>query len=76
MVTVNHDADTEIVKVALQLARNKPNVTVVAEDTDILVLLVHHHHESTGDIYMMSAEGLALTFTVDDIFPSKAVQCS
>ena len=40
------------VKVALQI------VTVVVEDTDVLVLLVHHYQESRGDIYMMSTGGL------------------
>lgn len=45
------DADTVIVKAALTLAKDN-HVTVVADDTDILVLLTYHN---TQDIYLQSS---------------------
>jgi hypothetical protein len=36
------DADTEIVKAALELASQQQVTAVVADDTDVLVLLTHH----------------------------------
>jgi hypothetical protein len=50
------DADTLIVKTALKLADNeqKTPVTVVANDTNILVLLLHHFKPNLSDIYLMS----------------------
>ena len=43
------DADTDIVAVALQCA-SRGNVVVLAEDTDILVLLLHHRTSSMYEI--------------------------
>ena len=48
------DADTLIVKTALQIATAKESVTVIADDTDILVMLVHHFKTDMADIYMQS----------------------
>src|SRR6218665_3750497 len=53
-----NDADTEIVKVAIALAKTGKVVTVVAEDTDVLVLLVHHFEATMGNLYMLSSVGL------------------
>ena len=49
-----YDADCIIVKCALQLATEGNVVTVVAEDTDILVLLMYHWNMSMADIYLKS----------------------
>ncbi len=48
------DADTEIVACALQYATQGTEVTVVAEDTDILVLLMYHWKKEMADIYCLS----------------------
>lgn len=45
------DADTMIVDCALKTARNTA-VTVVANDTDILVLLIYHFQSSMCDIFL------------------------
>jgi len=47
------DADTYIVSTALEIAHTRP-VTVVAEDADILALLVHHVQPSMAKVYMLS----------------------
>lgn len=39
VIVCEGDADTQIVFEAIDLARNKENVTVFAEDMDILILL-------------------------------------
>ena len=46
------DADTLIVSTALGYARNNRSVVVVAEDTDIFVMLIHHWKTTMADIYM------------------------
>ena len=49
------DADTEIVSVAVQLATdNTRPVVVVAEDTDVLVLLLHHCRAGMSEMYFYS----------------------
>lgn len=48
-----HDADTLIVKTSLEIAHHNP-VIVVANDTDVLVLLVHHFKYDMSDIYLRS----------------------
>jgi len=45
------DADTLIVKKAIQFARTK-EVTVVANDTDVLVLLVYHFEPSLKNVFL------------------------
>jgi hypothetical protein len=49
------DADTDIVRVALHYASvgDKP-VAVVAQDTDILVLLLHHTRPTMQEVYFVS----------------------
>jgi len=48
------DADTFIVSAALQIATTGQYTTVVADDTDILVLLVYHWHSSMAEVHMQS----------------------
>ena len=48
------DADRMIVQRALQLAMEGNVVTVIADDTDILVLLMYHWKENMSDIYFQS----------------------
>lgn len=48
------DADTNIVKAAIHGAQLGQVATVVADDTDVLVLLVHHFQSHWADIYMLS----------------------
>jgi len=45
------DADTLVVKVALQLAASK-EVNVIGNDTDILIMLVSHYRPQMCDIFM------------------------
>jgi len=47
------DADTLIVKSALEVAEQQQPVTVVAENTDILVLLVHHVQPGMAEVHML-----------------------
>ena len=52
------DADTEIVSVAVQLASNAGrSVAVVAQDTDILALLLFHRQSSMGEVFFCSDMG-------------------
>ena len=48
------DADTYVAKVALQIAEANQVVSVIANDTDILVLLLYHFHSEMSDIFMYS----------------------
>lgn len=48
------DADTMIVSCALQIASNGTEVKVVADDTDVLILLMYHRTESMANVYFMS----------------------
>ena len=48
------DADTMIVSCALQFAGQGNDVIVVADDTDLLVLLIHHWNPSMADVYFQS----------------------
>jgi hypothetical protein len=55
--TVKHavnDADTLIVRTALEFASQQQPVTVVADDTDVLVLLVYHFEQDMAEICMLS----------------------
>jgi hypothetical protein len=51
------DADFVIVKHAVQMASSFDNVLVIADDTDVLVLLLYH---ATGDwnFYMKTKENI------------------
>ena len=44
------DADRIIVKTTLQIARNGKSVTVFANDTDIIVMLLHHWNENMSSV--------------------------
>jgi len=48
------DANTDIVQAALHLATVR-SVTVIADDTDIIILLVHHVKSTMSDIYILSS---------------------
>ena len=48
------DADTLIVKRALEFAINQDEVNVVADDTDVLILLIYHWQSNMADIYFHS----------------------
>ena len=48
----SNDADTLIVKTAIEIAENNVPVTVVANDTDVLVLLLYHFQTNMADLYM------------------------
>lgn len=49
------DADTMIVACALQMAmEGNKEVYVVADDTDVLILLMHHWTEAMADVYFLS----------------------
>jgi hypothetical protein len=48
------DADTLIVKAALDLATSNKPTTVIADDTDILILLLHHYRTAMSDIFLVS----------------------
>ena len=48
------DADTMIVTCALQFASQGQEVNTVADDTDILVLLMHHWKQDMADIFFQS----------------------
>ena len=48
------DADTMIVSCALQFATQGRDVIVVADDTDILVLLIYHWNSDMADVYLQS----------------------
>jgi hypothetical protein len=48
------DADTLIVKKSLDLAREKVPVVTVANDTDVLLLLLYHFEESLADVFLRS----------------------
>ena len=48
------DADTTIVTCALQFATQGNGVIIVADDTDIMVLLIHHWNTNMADVYLQS----------------------
>ena len=51
------DADTMIIQCALQYASEGSEVNVVADDTDVLVLLMHHWKPNMSNIYFLSEAG-------------------
>lgn len=54
VLNCEEDADTHIMRAALDVACRKENVTVVAEDTDILVMLLYFWNTEMGEIFMRS----------------------
>ena len=66
VVNCTDDADTKIALTAVEYARSKAPVTVVADDTDVLFLLVHHFENRFDDIYFRS-EKASKTWSIRDI---------
>ena len=60
------DADTMIVKCALDLAAQGNEVTVVSDDTDILVLLIYHWKISMATVYFKK-EAKKMMWRVQDL---------
>ena len=60
------DADTMIVKVAMDFALAKEAINVIANDTDVLVMLVYHYKPEMGYIYM-SAGTSQFVYSVGDL---------
>jgi len=52
VIECDGDADRPIVIKAIEIAREQEDVTVVADDTDILVMLVHMWDETLGNIFL------------------------
>ena len=50
MTVSDGDADTQIVLAAIDYARNGQSVVLVAEDTDIFILMLHHWRENMADV--------------------------
>ena len=50
VIKCDEDADTEIVKCALNVAETGRRVNVVADDTDVALLLLYHWNENMADI--------------------------
>ena len=48
------DADTLIVSTALEIAASGRKVSVVADDTDVLILLLYHWNDEMADIFFYS----------------------
>ena len=45
------DADTMIVANALRIASEGNEINVVADDTDVLIMLMHHWMDTIADVY-------------------------
>ncbi len=50
MIQSESDADTQIVSAAIALASDRKHTTVIADDTDIIVLLFFHWNAEMTDI--------------------------
>ena len=51
------DADTLIVSTALDFAKNQQTVEVIANDTDILVMLLYHWQDDMANIFIHKVTG-------------------
>ena len=72
-----NDADTLVVHHALQNARLGRNTTVVADDTDILVLLMYHYcKETMSDIHFRSEATKRSKLGLQVYSIKKAVECN
>ena len=67
VINCEGDADTQIVKEALDFVCEGREVTVVADDTDILVLLLHHWQPSMTNIYLRNEPKKNKPFTLVNI---------
>ena len=54
MIQSESDADTHIISAAIALASDGNHTTVIADDTDILVLLLFHWNADMADIHLRS----------------------
>ncbi|KAG1661218.1 hypothetical protein GQR58_021553 [Nymphon striatum] len=63
VIKCDEDADTEIVRCALYVAETGRKVNVVAEDTDVALLLLYHWSESMEEITFTSERSKA-TFNI------------
>ena len=54
VVNCSQDADAQIALQAIDFARLQKSVTVVADDTDVFLLLVSHMEDQMANIYFMS----------------------
>ena len=63
VVQCKNDADTEIVKCALDVAKTGRRVNVVADDTDVALLLLCHWEEEMADVSFTSERSKA-TFDI------------
>ena len=54
VIECEEDADTHIARCAIQFAREGANVNVVADDTDVALLLMYHWDETMADITLTS----------------------
>ena len=54
VVQCEEDADTQIVRCALELATTGVQVIVVADDTDVVLLLLYHWNDTMADIKITS----------------------
>ena len=63
------DADTMIAKCALDFAAQGNEVTVVSDDTDVLVLLIYHWKMNMAAIYFKS-EAKKMVWKIQDIVES------
>lgn len=61
--TADNDADTLLVRKVLEQQKSEP-VDVIAEDTDILVMLIHHMPSSQNDIRFITKGG---TYSISNI---------
>src|SRR6218665_19439 len=69
------DADTLIVATAITIARSNRPVTVVANDTDVLVLLTYHFRSAMADIVLRSEITKRGSPKVE-LIPTRAIQDS
>ena len=54
IINCPRDANSTIVETALEIAlKNLGSVSVVADDTDIVVMLVHHWQENMSEVYFL-----------------------
>lgn len=54
MLQAVHDANTLVVSTALEITGNGQPVTVVANDTDVIVMLLYHFKSAMTDILLQS----------------------
>ena len=64
------DADTLIASTALEIAASGRKVSVVADDTDVLILLLYHWNDEMADIFFYS-EAKETKTTLFYFIPSK-----